>query len=172
MTNQKTPVQGVSTEEQIEAVTWALTDSDTDVADRGVSDEHYRERRAEVERIAPILALSAATSAHPADEHHDAEEREAESEDHAATVTGEREKLIANLARVSGALEDYEFEDHASEAAGLMKAAADALAAPVEVDTRKLAAVRDYGFQTGDGVGASSKVERDAVNPWLRGEGR
>ncbi|MFD5599901.1 hypothetical protein ACFWHR_07565 [Leucobacter sp. NPDC058333] len=71
-----TPVQGGATEEQIEAATWALIDSDTDVADHGVSDEHYRERRAEVERIAPILALSAPTSADPADERHDAEERQ------------------------------------------------------------------------------------------------
>ncbi|MEJ6490723.1 hypothetical protein PQI23_13435 [Leucobacter sp. USCH14] len=36
---------------------------------------------------------SASAISDPADEHHDAEEREAESEDHAATVTGDREKL-------------------------------------------------------------------------------
>ncbi|KKI18729.1 hypothetical protein XM48_10640 [Leucobacter sp. Ag1] len=45
-----------SPEERIEAATWALIEGDTDTSDRGVSDEHYRERRAEVERIAPILA--------------------------------------------------------------------------------------------------------------------
>jgi len=43
-------------EERIDQATWALIDADTDVVDRGVSGEHYRERRAEVERIAPILA--------------------------------------------------------------------------------------------------------------------
>jgi len=40
-----------SKRELIEAATWALIDYDTDVVDRGVSDEHYRERRAEVERV-------------------------------------------------------------------------------------------------------------------------
>lgn len=47
------------TDEEREALTeqavWALIDHDTDVADRGVRDEHYRERRADVERILPIL---------------------------------------------------------------------------------------------------------------------
>lgn len=47
--------EGAPTEEQIEAATWALIDWDTDIVDRAVRDEHYRERRAEVERIAPIL---------------------------------------------------------------------------------------------------------------------
>lgn len=47
--------EGAPSEEQIEAATWALIDWDTDIVDRGVRDEHYRERRAEVERIAPIL---------------------------------------------------------------------------------------------------------------------
>ena len=42
-------------EELIEQATYALIDYDTDVADRGVSDEHYRERRADVERVFPIL---------------------------------------------------------------------------------------------------------------------
>jgi hypothetical protein len=40
----------------IESATWALIEYDTDTADRGVRDEHYRERRADVERVAPILA--------------------------------------------------------------------------------------------------------------------
>lgn len=39
----------------IEQATWALIDYDTDVTDRGVRDEHYRERRADVERVLPIL---------------------------------------------------------------------------------------------------------------------
>ena len=43
-------------EDLIEQATWALIDYDTDVADRGVRDEHYRERRADVERIFPIIA--------------------------------------------------------------------------------------------------------------------
>lgn len=37
--------------------------------------------------------------------------------------------LIADLERVAGVLEEYEFEDHAAEGAGLMNTAADALAA-------------------------------------------
>ncbi len=40
----------------IEQATWALIEWDTDTSDRGVRDEHYRERRADVERIFPILA--------------------------------------------------------------------------------------------------------------------
>lgn len=51
-------VTGEITKERIEAATWALIDSDTDVVDRGVRDEHYRERRAEVERIAPIFTAA------------------------------------------------------------------------------------------------------------------
>lgn len=42
-------------EELIEQATWTLIEWDTDTADRGVRDEHYRERRADVERIFPIL---------------------------------------------------------------------------------------------------------------------
>lgn len=44
-------------EDALEQATWALIEYDTDTADRGVSDEHYRERRADVERVAPILAV-------------------------------------------------------------------------------------------------------------------
>jgi len=51
-----TPNEAGEREALIEQATWALIDYDTDVADRGVRDEHYRGRRAEVERIAPILA--------------------------------------------------------------------------------------------------------------------
>lgn len=39
----------------IEEATWVLIDWDTDIVDRGVRDEHYRERRADVERVFPIL---------------------------------------------------------------------------------------------------------------------
>lgn len=39
----------------IEQATWALIEWDTDTADRGVRDEHYRDRRADVERVFPIL---------------------------------------------------------------------------------------------------------------------
>ncbi|MEV8338508.1 hypothetical protein [Leucobacter sp. NPDC077196] len=51
-----------------------------------------------------ITTLSASASAQPADERHDAEEREAESEDHAATVTGERERGFRNMEAVQGIL--------------------------------------------------------------------
>ena len=40
-----------SREDLIEQATWALIDYDTDVVDRGVRDEHYRERRGDVERV-------------------------------------------------------------------------------------------------------------------------
>lgn len=85
MAESEPPVQGGATEEQIEAATWALIELDTDTTDRGVSGEHYRERRAEVERIAPIFSVSA--SADPAVERHDAGERQAESEDHAGRTS-------------------------------------------------------------------------------------
>lgn len=39
----------------IEQATWALIEWDTDTADRGVRDEHYRDRRADVERVFPLL---------------------------------------------------------------------------------------------------------------------
>ena len=39
----------------IEQATWALIEWDTDTADRGVRDEHYRDRRGDVERVFPIL---------------------------------------------------------------------------------------------------------------------
>ena len=54
-----TEAQKEAREALIEQATWALIDYDTDVADRGVSDEHYRERRADVERVFPILASRA-----------------------------------------------------------------------------------------------------------------
>lgn len=41
--------------ELIEAATWALIEYDTDVSDRGVRDEHYRERRADVERVLAVF---------------------------------------------------------------------------------------------------------------------
>lgn len=43
-------------EVRLEAATWALIERDTDTSDRGVSEEHYRERRAEVELVAALLA--------------------------------------------------------------------------------------------------------------------
>ena len=59
--------EGAPADEQVEAATWALIESDTDTSDRGVSDEHYRERRADVERVAPILRAGAAPPA-PSDD--------------------------------------------------------------------------------------------------------
>lgn len=43
-------------EDVIEQAAWSLIDYDTDTVDRGVSDEHYRERLADVQRVAPPLA--------------------------------------------------------------------------------------------------------------------
>ena len=50
-----TETERKTAEEWIEAATWVLIDNDTDIVDRGVREEHYRERRAEVEMIAPIF---------------------------------------------------------------------------------------------------------------------
>ena len=47
---------GDEREALIEEATWRLIEWDTDTADRGVRDEHYQDRRADVERIFPILA--------------------------------------------------------------------------------------------------------------------
>lgn len=51
----------------IEEATWALIEWDTDTADRGVSDEHYRDRRADVERVFPILFRRAEPQVEPSD---------------------------------------------------------------------------------------------------------
>lgn len=54
----KAPDLALSEEDRealISQATWALVDYDTDVTDRGVQNEHYKERRADVERIFPIL---------------------------------------------------------------------------------------------------------------------
>lgn len=40
----------------IEQATWELIEWDTDTVDRGVRVEHYRDRRADIERVFPILA--------------------------------------------------------------------------------------------------------------------
>ncbi len=56
---QELQAQGDSSDDErealIEQATWVLIEYDTDTADRGVSDEHYRERRADVERVFPLL---------------------------------------------------------------------------------------------------------------------
>lgn len=122
MTNQKTPVQGGATEEQIEAAARAMWDhpdagDEYTWAEMVTGDPSRAELWREDARRVVEAALSASASADPADEHHDAEERDewcreescqyrhwrsggmpthrrgtgcpAESEDHAATVTGE-----------------------------------------------------------------------------------
>ena len=43
-------------DEVIERAAWVLIECDTDTADRGVSEEHYRERLAEVRLAAPVIA--------------------------------------------------------------------------------------------------------------------
>lgn len=82
MTNQKTPEHGGATKEQIEAAAYAVAESfgferETVDAERALDGWKFHAE----------AALSASASAHPAGEHHDAEERESEPEDHAATVT-------------------------------------------------------------------------------------
>lgn len=96
MTNQKTPVQGGATEEQVLAALNAF--ARTEHGQNGIERPYIQSKT--LDDWSPQIsarmraALSASASAHPAGEHHDAEEREAESEDHAATATGERERLI------------------------------------------------------------------------------
>ncbi len=126
MTNQKTPVQGCAklaqnsgaTEEQIEAgaraydpEAWAARDK---CAAEGSATQTELDLMVEYSLAKSRVILSAAASAHPADERHDAEEREAErcdddgclhydhpaeSEDHAATVTGAAGPSEARIAR-------------------------------------------------------------------------
>lgn len=119
MTTEQTPVQGGATKEQIECPEhWSQADRLSDLHARYhgqtgnmlASDECGWERcdfwsAAEMTMDAVAeAALSVSGSADPADERHDAEERQAESEDHAAaqasTVTGDREKLIEDIATV------------------------------------------------------------------------
>ncbi|SDQ47742.1 hypothetical protein SAMN04488565_2626 [Leucobacter chromiiresistens] len=96
---------------------------------------------------------------------------EAESEDHAATVTGDREKLTARLRHGAEVVDWY-----SHECADTMREAADALAAPVEVDEAKLAELadmidsREWTWSTfGNTLG---RQIAELVAEWLRGEGR
>lgn len=77
MTNQKTPEQGGATEEQINAAVAAVLDADTMILEGG-------DPRSDAENVVRIVFDVLASY-----ERHDAEEREPESEDHAATVTGD-----------------------------------------------------------------------------------
>lgn len=120
--------------------------------------------------------------------HKSTEPREAESEDYAATVTGDREKLIAEAQK--GAWAEIHGQDPSRKYSvaevkrivySLDNAVADALAAPVEVDEAKLAEVIEYARDR-------SRKERDIAKEslgqftarllverrpeWLRGEGR
>lgn len=42
-------------EAAVQGIAWALIDGETDVADRGVSEEHYRESVAEARALLPQL---------------------------------------------------------------------------------------------------------------------
>lgn len=83
MTNQKTPVQGGATKEQIEAAAEVLADNvylDSVNDSKNIWDHcSHREKQdwRSVAKRALEAALSASASADPADEHHDAEAREA-----------------------------------------------------------------------------------------------
>ena len=187
MTSQKTPVQGGAklaqnsgaTEEQIEALREAFED-----LRRGdqIGYSQY------VDLMTRLDALSASVSAHPADERHDAEEREAESEDHAATVTGDHEKLIAealDAAEYRVTPDSYygtETDEEAEAKAQGFNAAMEivepymqqlaALAAPVEVDTAKLAEVINTALNAWEGEEPSEVFVARAIAERLRGEGR
>ncbi|MEV8339235.1 hypothetical protein [Leucobacter sp. NPDC077196] len=181
-------VQGGATEEQIEAAIEHALEMSDDVnhgelcgcgqwpVSCAVYETHpyVRPWAHDAEFVArEALRFSASVSAHPADERHDAEEREAESEDHAATVTSEREKLIAEARRWPRE-QDVEPSRPPAE---LINDLADALAAPVEVDEAKLAEVLQGVlvvcsarlYITGEPL-ARAAVERRPE--WLRGEGR
>ncbi|MBS3180692.1 hypothetical protein [Leucobacter manosquensis] len=136
-----TPVQGGATEEQIEAL--RETFEDLRRGDQiGYSQYVYLMTR--------LDALSVSASADPADERHDAEEREAEPEDHAATAAAEDPVAAAQKAvwgEVHG--QDPRRKCSVAEAKRLVYrldnaiadalVIADAIAAPVEMDREKLA---------------------------------
>lgn len=229
MTNQKTPEQGGATEEQIEAAARAMFEHPDEPgsytwAEMAVADPSRADIWREDARRIVNAAFSASASAHPADEHHDADEREAEckcsaysedrgggyfelmvepdpdcpehgagiravSEDHAATVTGDREKLIAEARAVfeaAGRMPQGTM-DHQSQwlpfarLCDVTERMIDALAAPVEVDAE---ALREARAETWDEAIAAVHAwwslppeRRPAViiNPYgvgLRGEGR
>lgn len=175
---QKTPVQGGATEEQIEAVLlhrWNVASGYC------VCDEHFASERA-FARHAIETILSASASAHPADERHDAEDyvqfatgqqipvsEFGEAEDHAATVTGDREKLIDDLHHYKRVM----FSTGQDYVGDVIERALDALAAPVEVDEAKLAEVIEEERRgwARRGSGNSRNLAR-AVAERLRGEGR
>ncbi|WP_053387019.1 hypothetical protein [Leucobacter japonicus] len=243
MTNQKTPVQGGATEEQIEAVgetaliAELVTDPEigervqtilrelgvrrstptaADLAATPTEPGLYCDRlgnvwhrygdgvfsmasriRASAEFYAPfrrleVVGSSAPASADPADEHHDAEERQAEGEDHAATVTGDREKLIdeahAEAERYKLGLQalcnGVEFDPAELKRRAFVHGvewAADALAAPSDVDETKLAEMIADANRLGSGYvgwtcdGSASVCDKrvDLIDrlATLRGEG-
>ncbi len=119
--------QGGATEEQIEAAAAALRE-DVLLCHMDGSSVPWNDLA--------HAALSASASAHPAGERHDAEEREAESENHAATVTGDREKLRVIIDDLRAYAGNGTGDVHAP--AELFRQAADALAAPVEVGSRRV----------------------------------
>lgn len=51
------PAPEVDRERAIETATWALINHDTDVVDRGVTDQHYRDRRDDVVMVLGALGL-------------------------------------------------------------------------------------------------------------------
>lgn len=210
MTHQKTPEHGGATEEQIEAALSAASRVRREHAEIELERHHRGQDMREcgricrkcgwqlkplyawqsadveghdeaVEREAIRAALSASASAHPAGERHDAENGEAESEDHAATVTGDREKLIAEL-RYRSALETKGATQRRHHLGKILHAASDALAAPVEVDEAKLAeAIADEldtdawiaeEWSAGKLAATARRLVELAVRPVLRGEGR
>ena len=141
--------EGAPSEERVEAATWALIDWDTDVVDRGVRDEHYRERRAEVERIAPILAAGVAPQGRSVQEYEskiaDLVYENAELKKHLPAPSPAREKLIAEaetLVRRGAASGNPVAEFGVTKETAFVRGvrwAADALAAQPALDRMKVA---------------------------------
>lgn len=166
-------VEGAPTDEQVEAAIWALIESDTDTSDRGVSDEHYRERRADVERIAPILCASVAPAPeHIADEAvqklralglDDTAIRERLTQATMLAAALASDGLVRVIAKIAAKAMLTSEDLHQIERAGI-RLMLQRIPAPV--DEAKLAEAWDEGFHVGDGVGAYSKRERDEVNPY------
>ena len=191
MTNQKTPEQGGATEEQIEAAARVLFEESQELdQDNSWDDElpdEWRETWRYMAEMCINAALSASAFAHPADERHDAEERQAESEDHAATAAAEDPVTAAQKAvwgEVHG--QDPRRKYTVAEVKRLVyrldNAIAAALAAPVEVDAEKLAdAIADElgtdswiarSLSNGRIIATARHLVEFAVKPVLRGEGR
>lgn len=86
-------------------------------------------------------------------------------------------ELIRSLNRVAGLLDEYAFENNASEAAGLMREAADALATHVSLqgERNELGKIRQNDAKhfawSDEQVEAAAKAMHETGNPWFAAYG-